>query len=130
MLRRMCRAKIHRATVTASRLDYEGSIEIDETLMKAAGLLEYEVVLVANIANGARFETYVIKGPADSGVIGLNGAAAHLGKPGNKLIIMSNGWMTEAKARKMKPRFIQVDHKNRVYDVRSDVHRGGPLTPR
>ena len=62
MLRRMCRAKIHRATITASRLDYEGSIEIDQNLMDAAGLLEHEVVLVANLANGHRFETYCIKG--------------------------------------------------------------------
>ncbi len=129
MLRRMCRAKIHRAGVTASRPDYEGSIEIDETLMKAAGLLEHEVVLVANVANGARFDTYVIKGAANSGVIGLNGAAARLGNPGDKLIIMSTVWVTEAEAKKLKPKFIQVDHKNRIFDVRSQVKRG-PLEPR
>ena len=129
MLRRMCRAKIHRAAITASRLDYEGSIEIDEALMNAAGLLEHEMVLVANVATGHRFETYVIKGPRNSGVIGLNGAAARLGTPGDKLIIMSVAWMSEADAKKLKPRFIQVDHQNRVCDVRSQVHRG-PLDPR
>jgi len=124
MLRRLCRAKIHRATVTASRLDYEGSIEIDESLMKAAGLLEHEVVLVANIANGARFETYVIKGPKNSGVMGLNGAAARLGVPGDKLIVMSMAVMSEAEARRLKPRFILVNHQNRVVDVRTGVKRG------
>lgn len=124
MLRRLCRSKIHRATVTASQVDYEGSIEIDETLMKAAGLLEFEMVLVANVANGARFETYVIKGARDSGVIGLRGAAARLGLPGDKVIIMSVGLMSEVEARKLKPRFIQVNHQNKVVDVRSAVKRG------
>jgi len=124
MLRRLCRSKIHRATVTASQSEYEGSIEIDETLMKSAGLLEFEMVLVANVANGARFETYVIKGAKNSGVIGLRGAAARLGVPGDKLIIMSIGLMSEAEARKLKPRFIQVNHQNKVVDVRSVVKRG------
>jgi aspartate 1-decarboxylase len=124
MLRRLCRSKIHRATVTASRADYEGSIEIDETLMKAAGLMEHEVVLVANIANGSRFETYVIKGPRNSGVIGLNGAAARLGIAGDKLIIMSVGWMSEAEGRRLKPKFILVNHQNKVVDVRTGVKHG------
>ena len=124
MLRRLCRAKIHRATVTASRSDYEGSIELDETLMRAAGLLEYELVLIANVANGARFETYVIKGPKNSGVIGLNGAAARLGVPGDKLIIMSIAWMSEAEARRLKPKFILVNHENKVVETRSDVKHG------
>ena len=129
MLRRMCRAKIHRAGITASRPDYEGSVEIDEALMLAAGLLEHEMVLVANVANGARFETYVIKGPRNSGVVALNGAAARLGMPGDKLIIMSVAWMDETAARKLKPKFIQVDHQNRIVDVRSAVKRG-PLDAR
>ncbi len=121
MLRRMCRAKIHRATIIASRLDYEGSIEVDETLMKAAGILEHEMVLVANIANGNRFETYVIKGKADSGAIGLNGAAAHLGKPGDKVIIMSVAWIEHNEAEHLKPLFVQVDEKNRVTKVLNGV---------
>ena len=121
MLRRMCRAKIHRATVTSSRLDYEGSIEVDEALMKAAGILENEMVLVANIANGERFETYVIKGQADSGVVGLNGAAAHLGKPGDKVIIMSVAWLDQKEAERLKPSFVKVDEKNRVSAVLEGV---------
>jgi len=79
MLRRMCIAKIHRATITACHLDYEGSIQVDQTLMEAAGIFEHEMVLVANLANGERFETYVICGPKDTGVISLNGAASRLG---------------------------------------------------
>lgn len=121
MLRRMCRGKIHRATITHSRLDYEGSIEVDSNLMKAAGILENEMVLVANLANGNRFETYVIKGKAGSGIIGLNGAAAHLGKPGNKVIIMSVAWMTEPEAKKNQPKFVKVDAANRVAGVRAGV---------
>ncbi len=124
MLRRMCRAKIHRATITASRLDYEGSIEIDQNLMDAAGILEHEMILVANLANGHRFETYAIKGPRGSGSISLNGAAARLGSPGNKVIIMSVAWMSESLARKLKPKFVQVDAKNRLVATRSGVQRG------
>jgi aspartate 1-decarboxylase len=124
MLRRMCRSKIHRATITSSRLDYEGSIEIDHALMEAAGIFEHEMVLVANLSNGRRFETYVIRGPRQTGVIGLNGAAARLGLIGDKIIIMSVGWMSDSEARKLKPRFIQVDHKNRVVDVHIGVKRG------
>ncbi|MCG3205339.1 MAG: Aspartate 1-decarboxylase [Elusimicrobia bacterium] len=124
MLRRMCRAKIHRATITASRLDYEGSIEVDQVLMEKAGILEHEMVLVANLANGQRFETYVIKGARHSGVIGLNGAAARLGSPGDKIIIMSVAWMEETMAKKLKPQFVQVDQHNHVIAIRPGVKRG------
>ena len=117
----MCRAKIHRATVTASRIDYEGSIEVDQALMESAGILEHEMILVANLANGNRFETYAIKGKAHSGVISLNGAAAHLGKPGDKVILMSVAWLDEAAAKKLKPKFVQVDSQNRVSLVRAGV---------
>lgn len=127
MLRRMCRAKIHRATITGSHLDYEGSIEIDQDLLEAAGILEHELLLVANLANGHRFETYAIKGPRGGGSISLNGAAARLGSPGNKLIIMSVAWMTEAQARKLKPKFVQVDAHNRAVATRSGVLRGRKL---
>lgn len=123
MLRRMCRAKIHRATITTSRLDYEGSIEIDEKLMQAAGLLEHEMVLVANLSNGNRFETYAIKGKKGSGVIGLNGAAARLGIPGDKVIILSMGWMDEEEAKKMKPQFVQVSEKNKIVEIHYGVKR-------
>src|SRR5688572_15429713 len=114
MLRRMCRAKIHRATITSSRIDYEGSFEIDEALLNAADIAENEMVLVANLSNGERFETYVIKGEKNSGTIGLNGAAARLGIPGDKIIVMSVGWLSEEESRSLKPKFVQVDDKNRV----------------
>jgi aspartate 1-decarboxylase len=120
----MCRAKIHRATITGAHLDYEGSIEIDQDLLDAAGILEHEMLLIANLANGHRFETYAIKGPRGSGSISLNGAAARLGAPGHKLIIMSVAWMSETLARKLKPKFVQVDAKNRPVATRSGVVRG------
>lgn len=125
MLRRMCRAKIHRATITQSRLDYEGSIEIDQNLIDASGMYEHEMVLVANLANGNRFETYIIKGKRGSGVIGLNGAAARLGDPGDKVIIMSVAWIEDAKAKALKPQFVQVDGHNRVLTVRNGVKKRG-----
>jgi aspartate 1-decarboxylase len=118
----MCRAKIHRASITASRLDYEGSIEIDQALMEASGLLEHEMVLVANLSNGERFETYVIRGARNSGVIGLNGAAARMGVPGDKIIVMSVAWMDEKAARNLKPQFVQVDEKNHVVVVKPGVN--------
>jgi aspartate 1-decarboxylase len=123
MLRRLCRAKIHRATVTMSRLDYEGSIEVDAALLQAAGIREYEMVLVANLSNGERFETYVIKGTKDSGVVGLNGAAARLGVAGDKIIVMSVAWMTDREAVRLKPIFIRVDALNRVLENRTGVAR-------
>lgn len=88
-MRFMLKSKLHMATVTGKNLEYEGSIEIDEELMKAVDLKENELVLVADLNNGERFETYVIKGKAGSGVIALNGAAARLVEVGDKLIIMS-----------------------------------------
>jgi len=114
MLRRIVRAKIHRAAVTESRLDYEGSIQVDEALLEAAGILEHELVQVANISNGERFETYVIKGPRNSGAVGLRGAAARLGAPGDLIIIFSVALMEEEEAKKLKVRFVYVDDKNRV----------------
>ena len=123
MFRRMCRGKIHRATVTASLLDYEGSIAIDENLMDAAGLYEHEVVLVANLSNGERFETYVIRAPRESGTISLNGAAARLGVKGDKVIIMSFAWFEEKECEALKPQFVKVDEKNRIVTVRHEVDR-------
>ncbi len=124
MLRRMCRAKIHRATETASRQDYEGSIEIDQALLEAAGIFEHEMVLVANLANGNRFETYVIKGARHSGVVGLNGAAARLGGVGDKVIVMSVAWLDDEASVNLKPLFVQVDEKNRITAVRNGVPHG------
>jgi aspartate 1-decarboxylase len=114
MRRTMCKSKIHRATVTDADLAYEGSITLDSTLMAAADLLEYEHVHVVNINNGARFETYVITGPADSGAVVLNGAAARLVQPGDKVIIMSYAGFDEAELEAFQPRGVLVDDQNRI----------------
>lgn len=113
MLISMCKSKIHRATVTEANLHYEGSITIDETLMKAADLVEYEKVHVVNITNGERLETYVIKGKADSGTICLNGAAAHKGKKGDIVIIISYGLVEKDKTFGLKPTIVKVDKNNK-----------------
>jgi aspartate 1-decarboxylase len=114
MLRWMCKSKIHRATITDANLNYEGSITIDRSLLLAADILPHEMVQVVNIANGARFETYAIEGRAGSGKITLNGAAARLGAPGDKVIIISSIWLEEEKARRHRPVVIKVDDKNRI----------------
>jgi len=105
-------AKIHRATVTAADLHYEGSITIDRTLMARAGLLVHQQVQIYDITNGARFETYVLEGPADSGVIQINGAAAHLARVGDLIIIAAYATMTEDEARRWQPRVVLVDAAN------------------
>ena len=114
MMVTLCRAKIHRATVTEANLDYEGSIAIDKNLIEAAGLLTYEQVHVVNINNGSRLETYVIEAPAGSGTICLNGAAARLGVKGDKVIIIAYGHFSPDEAKSLTPRFVHVDDKNRV----------------
>ena len=114
MIVEMLKSKIHRATVTQAELHYEGSIGIDEDLIKASGLRVYEKVDVLNIANGERFTTYVIKQPAGSGDIIINGAAAHLAKPGDLVIILSYAAMTPEQADAHKPTIIKVDATNRV----------------
>lgn len=108
------KSKIHRATVTDANLDYIGSITVDENLMKAADFLEYEKVHIVDINNGARFETYVIKGKPGSGEITLNGAAARLVHPGDKIIIISYGFFSEEELKTQKPRVVFVDNNNRI----------------
>jgi len=108
------KSKIHRATVTQAELDYMGSITIDSTLMAAAGLIEYEQVHVVNINNGNRFETYVITGEKDSGVICLNGAAARCVLPNDKIIIMAYA-ITEH-TENITPKIVFVDDANRIVD--------------
>ena len=98
-MRKMMRAKIHRATVTQADIDYEGSISIDRRLMDATDLLPNEAVCVWNVTNGNRFETYAVEGPPDSGVICVNGAAAHLVSPGDLVIIAAYTWLPEEAAR-------------------------------
>ena len=114
MLRIMCKSKIHRATVTRSDLHYNGSIGIDKKLLKASNIYPNEIVQVVNINNGARFETYAIEEPAGSGTIGLYGAAAHLGKPGDLVIILSYGLIDNTEAKSIKLIVIKVDNKNKI----------------
>ena len=121
MMRIMMKSKIHRATVTQADLHYVGSVTLDAALMEAADLLEGEQVAIVDITNGARIETYVIPGPAGSGVIGINGAAAHLVHPGDLVIIMSYAVLDDAEARSLKPRVVHVDDKNRVLKIGNDA---------
>ena len=114
------KSKIHRATVTQADLHYVGSVTIDADLLDAAELLEGEQVAIVDNTNGARIETYVIPGPRGTGVIGINGAAAHLVHPGDLVIIMSYALMDEAEARAMKPRVVHVDEQNRVVKIGND----------
>ncbi|MBB4639180.1 aspartate 1-decarboxylase [Longimicrobium terrae] len=114
MLRNMCKSKIHRATVTGADLNYIGSITIDPELMEAADLLEFEQVAVVNVNNGARFETYVIPGERGRGEMCLNGAAARLVHPGDKVIVISYAQYDEAEMASYRPRFIFVDEQNRI----------------
>ena len=114
MYRIMLRSKIHRATVTDADLDYEGSITLDEALMEAAGILPYEQVMVSNLNNGERFETYVIPGPRESGVVCLNGPTARKGVPGDRIVIFCYELYSEEEIRNLKPTIIRVDDKNRI----------------
>lgn len=110
----MLRSKIHRATVTGTDLDYEGSIAIDRKIMDAADLLPGEQVHVLNLNNGERLITYVIEAPAGSGTMLLNGPAARLGMPGDIVIVLAYCTVAEDEARNFKPKVVQVDAKNRI----------------
>ena len=114
MFLKVLRAKIHRATVTQAEVDYVGSITIDQDLIDAAGIVPGECVLVADLDNGARFETYVFLGPRGSGTICVNGAAAKLVSVGDKVIIMAFGYLTPDEAADLKPSVVLVDENNRV----------------
>ncbi|GAA3886845.1 aspartate 1-decarboxylase [Sphingomonas limnosediminicola] len=120
MMRIMMKSKIHRATVTQADLDYVGSVTLDAALMEAADLLEGEQVAIVDITNGARIETYVIPGERGSGVIGINGAAAHLVHPGDLVIIMSYAVLDDAEARALEPLVVHVDESNRIVKLGSD----------
>ena len=110
----LLKSKLHRIRVTEAKLDYTGSLTIDEDLMDAVGLLNYEKLLVANVDNGERFETYAIRGPRGSGVCCLNGAAAHKGKIGDKLIVMAWAQLDEAEARLFTPKVGILGDGNRL----------------
>jgi aspartate 1-decarboxylase len=121
MYRTMLKSKIHRATVTQADLHYVGSITIDADLMDAADLLPGEQVAVVDVTNGARLETYAIEGARGSGVIGINGAAAHLVHPDDLVIIISYAAMPDAEAKAYEPRVVFVDDRNQVVHTGSDA---------
>ena len=115
-MRTMLRSKIHRARVTQVDLDYEGSIAIDRSLMEASDILPFERVEVLNVNNGARFSTYAIEGEANSGIIGINGAAARLVARGDIVIILSYCQAPDDEAVNMTPRIVRVDSRNRTVE--------------
>lgn len=110
----LLKSKIHRATVTDANLNYQGSITIARDLMDAANILPYEMVGVLDVNNGSRLETYVIEGPAKSGMICLNGAAARLVQPGDLVIIVAYASMTPEEAKDWKPTIVHVNEKNEI----------------
>jgi aspartate 1-decarboxylase len=114
VLRLMLRAKIHRATVTDANLDYEGSLTLDEELLSAAGILPYEQVMISNLNNGERFETYVIPGKRGSGMICLNGPTARKGVVGDRIVIFCYVYYNEQELKTYQPTIIKVDEKNRM----------------
>lgn len=118
MYRQILKAKIHRATVTDARVDYEGSITIDEELLKAADILPYEKVLIANLNNGSRIESYAIAGQPGSGIICMNGGAARYASKGDLVIIMSFAVLQEDEIESHQPKTVYVDHQNRILSLK------------
>jgi aspartate 1-decarboxylase len=114
MRRILFKSKIHRATVTQADLDYEGSVTIDVDLLRAADILPYEKVAIWNVTRGTRLETYALEGPSGSGVICINGAAAHLNQPGDLVIIATFAEVEQAELAGWKPTVVFVDAKNRI----------------
>ncbi len=115
MLRRMCTAKIANAFVTKAEFRYEGSLGVDRSVLEAAGILPYEMVLIANVTNGRRFETYTIPEPAGGGAICLYGGAAHMGRPGDELIVMASGLLDPEEASAFKgPKVVRLAPGNRL----------------
>ena len=130
MKRTMFKSKIHRATVTHADLSYEGSVTIDETLMRAADILAYEKVAIWDATNGARIETYAIPGEGDSGVICVNGAAARLIQPGDVVILATFAdAVDDAEAKAWKPVVVRVDANNRILSAAPSVEIPGPGRP-
>ena len=123
MLLNMFKGKIHRATVTEANLNYVGSVTIDNTLLKASGILPGERVQIVNNTNGSRLETYVIEGEANSGVICLNGAAARLVQPGDHVIIISYCWIDSEEAKSIEPKVVFVDDDNKIIEIANkEIH--------
>ena len=114
MMIKMLKSKIHRATVTEGNVHYEGSITIDQDLMESANMIPYESISIWNVTNGSRLETYVLPGARGSGIVSVNGASAHLNKPGDVVILASFVFLTATKTACHKPIVIHVNDKNRV----------------
>ena len=124
--RTMLKSKIHRATVTQADLHYVGSVTVDTDLLEAAYLLPGERVAIVDVTNGARLETYVIAGVRGSGVVGINGAAAHLVHPGDLVILISYAQMDDELARTYRPRVVHVDRDNRIIELGHDPAEAVP----
>jgi len=122
MILTMLKGKIHKATVTQAELNYMGSITIDKTLMEASKIIENEKVQIVDVNNGERFETYVIPGKRDSGVICVNGAAARLVQPGDKVIIIAYAQMDEDEAKKYKPAVVFMNDDNTIKEITNLIH--------
>ncbi len=122
MQRTLLKSKLHRVTVTRTELHYEGSCAVDEGLLEAADLHEYERVDIYNVNTGQRFSTYVVKAPRDSGTVCVMGAAARLASPGDRLIVAAFAVLDEAELPGFKPRVVLVDEKNRVVAIKSASH--------
>ncbi len=114
MLRCMLRSKIHMATVTDSNISYEGSLTVDEVILDAAGIKPYEQIMVSNLNNGERFETYIIPGKKESGVICLNGPTARKGTIGDRIIVFCYEYYTEDEVKNFCPKIVKLDDKNRI----------------
>ena len=121
MQRTMLKSKLHRVRVTHSELDYEGSCAIDETLLEAADIREYQQIEIYNVTNGERFTTYAIRAQRNSGIISVNGAAAHKASPGDIVIIASYAVYNELELQKFHPQLVYVDAQNRIVNMRQEI---------
>lgn len=126
MRRQVFKSKLHRATVTHADVEYEGSVTIDEDLLEAADIAEYEAVHIWNVTNGSRLMTYALKGPRGSRVICINGAAAHLTTPGDRVIIATFADVEDAEIRSHKPTVVLLDEENRIKEAAA-TEVPGPL---
>jgi aspartate 1-decarboxylase len=121
MILTLLKAKLHRARVSHSELDYEGSCAIDGTLLRAAGIHEYEQIHIYNVTNGERFTTYAIRATDGSGIVSVNGAAAHKAAPGDIVIICAYAALDEAEVARFKPRLVYVDERNRIVRIGDSI---------
>jgi aspartate 1-decarboxylase len=121
MQRIMCKSKVHRATVTQAELYYEGTLTLDMELMEAAGMIPYEKVQVVNVNNGSRFETYLIPGERNSGIVCLNGPCARLAAVGDEIVVISYGVFNDDELIDFEPKVVFVDKKNRIIEKKNKI---------